>query len=89
MAQPLNERAADCATDLTEHLAAFGVPKTRQHFVNSKRSTSRASTGREPKIQNLAPEEWHPRHACAMTMDRALREMEFPSRLAGASWVLE
>lgn len=59
----------------------------RAHVVQSK--PSRASTGREPRIENLAPEEWRPRHVCAMSMDFALREMEFPSRLAGASWVLE
>lgn len=32
---------------------------------------------------------WRPTSVCSMTMDRALREMEFPSRLAGAEWVLE
>lgn len=89
VAQPLNERAADCASAVAEHLEKFGVPKKRQHFVNSKRAASTSRPGHVPKIENLAPEEWAPRHACSMTMDRALREMEFPSRLAGAEWVLE
>jgi hypothetical protein len=89
VAQPLNERAADCAADVAEHLANFGFPKKRRHFVSSARSTSVSRTGHEPRIQNLAPEEWQPRNACSMSMDKALREMEFPSRLAGASWTVE
>ena len=87
VAQPLNGRAADCASEVAEQLEKFGVPKKRRHVVLSAPSTSR--TGRKTAIQNLAPEEWAPRNPCSMSMDRALREMEFPSRLAGAEWVLE
>lgn len=51
-------------------------------------SSPRGYSGAMPPIANLAPETWAPRHVCALTMDKALREMEFPSRLAGAEWVL-
>lgn len=38
---------------------------------------------------NRPADDWRPRSVCSLTMDQALREMEFPSRLAGAEWVLE
>jgi hypothetical protein len=82
------ERAAD---GVQEALQAFGVPRSkrgqRAHVVLTRPSRP-SSGGAERRIENLAPDEWRPRHACSMSMDRALREMEFPSRLAGAEWVV-
>ena len=90
VAQPLNERAADCANGVAEHLAEFGAPKSkcgaRLNVVTNRPSVSR--TGRATAIQNLAPEEWRPQYPCSMTLDKALREMEMPSHLAGASWTV-
>lgn len=75
----------DASSNQTEQ-----VPKNtrgdRLNVVNNRTSTSKA--GRETRIENLAPEEWRPHSVCSMSMDKALREMEFPSRLVGASWVL-
>lgn len=76
--------------DVEQELAEFGVPKSKRgarlHVVDNRPSVSR--TGKEPRIENLAPERWTPRYPCSMTLDRALREMEFPSRLAGAAWTV-
>lgn len=78
------------ADGVIQALAEFGVPRSKRgarlHVVNNRASVSR--TGRETAIANLAPDEWRPINVCSLTMDRALRELEFPSRLAGAEWVL-
>jgi hypothetical protein len=55
--------------------------------VRGYRST-RPETGAEPAYNRPAVDDWAPRHVCVMSMDMALREMEFPSRLAGAEWTV-
>lgn len=63
-AQPGDDRSAKCATSIAEHLADFGVPKSkrgaRNHVVLS--APSKPRTGRETAIQNLASDEWRPRY---------------------------
>lgn len=90
--ETVNESTAQTSDDLNKHLESFGVPKSKRgarHHVVLSRPSRPSSGAAERRIENLAPDEWRPRHVCALSMDRALREMEFPSRLAGAEWVLE
>jgi hypothetical protein len=86
--------------DLNTALQAFGVPKRIRNRTRERGqlkslgprglvSSPRGYSGAMPPIANLAPETWAPRHVCELTMERALREMEFPSRLAGAEWVVD
>ena len=88
--ESVNGSTSQPSNHLNEALESFGVPKSKRgarlHVVSNRTSVSR--TGKEPRIENLAPEEWRPRHVCTMSMDKALREMEFPSRLAGAEWTV-
>jgi hypothetical protein len=85
------ENRCDMHTNVAEHLADFGMStkaiRAYQHVVTHR--PARPEAGKLPRIVNLAPESWTPRHVCALTMDKALREMEFPSRLAGAEWTVD
>ena len=100
--ESVNEPMTQPSDHLNEHLAAFGVPRRdprgkkayaeRWHKSLGPRKQvtgPRGYSGTAPPIANLAPDDWRPRNVCSMSMDKALREMEFPSRLAGAEWVLE
>jgi hypothetical protein len=63
VAQPLNERTADCANVIAEHLEKFGVPKSKRgarHHVVLSRPSRPSSGGAERRIENLAPDEWRP-----------------------------
>jgi hypothetical protein len=100
VAQPLDGRTADCASEVVQALSDFGVPRRIRNRSREREqlkslgprglvSSPRGYSGAMPPIANLAPESWTPRNVCALTMDKALREMEFPSRLAGAEWVVD
>jgi hypothetical protein len=71
VAQPLNERTADCANVIAEHLEKFGVPKSRRgarHHVVLSRPSRPTSGGAERRIENLAPDEWRPRYPATRAM---------------------
>jgi hypothetical protein len=63
--ESVNDSVTQASDDLNSHLEAFGVPKSkrgqRAHVVLTRPSRA-SSGGAERRIENLAPDDWRPRH---------------------------